>query len=131
MTVVVDASVVVSALVGGDARSEWAASVLQGTLLAPALLPFEVANVLRRLETGGRLTPDGAAQGLADLRDLRIELWPFDAVVAQVWALRGSLSAYDASYVAVAAAADVPLATLDGKLVLGAGRACRVLTAAS
>lgn len=101
--------------------------MLDGTLLAPALLPFECANVLRRLEGAGRISGDTAAQALVDLRDLTVELWPFEAIAGRVWTLRGSLSAYDASYVAVAAAVEAPLATLDTKLVRAVGPHCRVL----
>lgn len=49
MTLVVDASVVVAALVDSGSDGLWAESeLLSGALAAPHLLPAEVANILRR-----------------------------------------------------------------------------------
>ena len=67
-----------------------------------------------------------AALALQDVQHLPYELWPFPAIGSQVWGLRGSLTAYDASYVALAALLDVPLVTLDARLARAAERSCRV-----
>lgn len=66
---VVDASVVVSALVGADGDAAWADSMLlTGPLCAPHLMPVEVASVLRRAVTAGALSADAASLATLDLR---------------------------------------------------------------
>jgi predicted nucleic acid-binding protein len=53
LSVVVDSSVVVAALVDTGADGVWAEKILeQHALYAPEHLPVEVANVIRRLERG-------------------------------------------------------------------------------
>ena len=93
-------------------------------LAAPHLLPFEVANVLRRHEVGGRLDPTAARLAHQDLLDLHVELWPFRAVASRVRALQANVTAYDASYVAVAESLDAPLVTLDERLARAPGPRC-------
>jgi predicted nucleic acid-binding protein len=43
-----------------------------------------------------------------------------------VWALRENLSAYDATYVALAEALDSPLLTRDARLMRAPGLRCRI-----
>ncbi|GAB4198893.1 MAG: hypothetical protein OHK0013_08590 [Sandaracinaceae bacterium] len=45
-----------------------------------------------------------------------------------MWALRASLTAYDACYVALAEALSCPLATLDTRLARASGPRCRFET---
>ncbi|MDX6215316.1 MAG: hypothetical protein QOG99_900 [Frankiales bacterium] len=131
MTVVVDASVVVAALVDGGPEGAWAARVLAAPLVAPELMPFECANVLRRLAATGRLGDDLATQAATDVLLLGVELWPYAPLAEHAWSLRGELTIYDASYVALAAELDAPLATLDAKLVRAGARKCQFLTPGS
>jgi predicted nucleic acid-binding protein len=105
----------------------WAAEVCAGaTLYAPALLPFECANIIRRHEAAGLIGSDQAAQAHADLLDLAVELWPYETLAARVWELRQNLTSYDAAYVALAEAIDVPLVTFDRRLARASGIRCTV-----
>jgi predicted nucleic acid-binding protein len=105
----------------------WAAEVCAGaTLYAPALLPFECANIIRRHEAAGLIGSDQAAQAHADLLDLAVELWPYEALAARVRELRQNLTSYDAAYVALAEAIDVPLVTFDRHLARASGIRCTV-----
>ena len=61
---------------------------------------------------------------------LEIELFPFTPFADRVWELRGSLTCYDAWYVAMAESFDCPLATLDRKLSRASGPMCEIITAA-
>ena len=131
MTVVVDASAVVAALVDSGPNGRWAESLLASDLAAPHLLPVEVANVLRRAADAGEVTEDVASLAHADLLDLRIELVSYDTVAARTWELRHNLTAYDAWYVAVAELLDAPLATLDQRLVASPGPTCSFQTPTS
>ena len=129
MTLVVDASVVVAALVDGGPAGEWSAAALRGErLMAPELLPFEVANVLWRLESGQRLPPEMAALAHHDLLRLDVALWPYIALAEAAWRQRGSLSLYDASYVSLAQRLDAPLVTLDERLARAATGLCAIHT---
>lgn len=117
MTVVVDASVVVAALVDVGPTGRWAEELLTTEdLIAPHLMPVEVANVLRRAELAADVAPETAALAHADLQDLRVDLVPYEPFAARVWELRRNLTAYDAWYVAVAETLGLPLATLDRHL---------------
>lgn len=121
---VVDASAVAALLLSGD-DGAWVADVVAGAdLVAPALLPFEVTNVIRRHELTGAVSPAEAALAHADLLDLPIDLVAHAPVAARTWELRHNLSAYDASYVAVAEAYGVALVTLDRRLSEAPGVTC-------
>lgn len=85
-------------------------------LHAPHLLDFEVANALRGLVRGGKLTVDRAAGVHADFADLRIERYPGAVVAGRMWELRDNFTAYDAAYIALAELLDCPLLTGDAKL---------------
>ena len=117
MTVVVDSSVVVAALIDGSPVGEWAeALLLSGPLAAPHLMPAEAANVLRRSAMAGDISPDVASLAHDDLRLLRLELFPYSLCASRAWELRSKITAYDAWYVALAETLGATLATLDARL---------------
>ncbi len=125
---VCDASAIVAALLDSGPDGRWATEALAGAdLAAPSLLPFEVANIIRQHELAGFVGADQAAQAHADLLDLAIEHWPYELIAARVWDLRANLSAYDASYVAVAELIDARLVTLDRRLARAPGLRCVVV----
>ena len=125
MTRVVDASVVVSALVGIDGRTDWAEEQLVGeSLVAPHLLPAEVTHWLRRSVARQRTPRELAALALDDLSDLPIAYFDAGPLLTRMWALRDNLTPYDAWYVALAESLDAPLATLDLRLASAPGPEC-------
>lgn len=125
MTVVVDASVVVAALIDTGPLGAWAeAQVLAGPLAAPHLMPVETANILRRASLAGEISADTASLAHRDLLSLRLRLFPYSACAGRVWELRPNVTAYDAWYVALAETLDAPLATLDVRLSRAAGPRC-------
>ena len=129
MTLVVDASVVVAALVDSSPVGAWAESVLlEGDLYAPSLLPAETANVLRRLESAGRIDRTKSGLAFAALHRLAWHEVPFGPCAERIWELRHNLTAYDAWYVAAAELLDAPLATADTRLSQAPGTRCRFLT---
>lgn len=128
MSVVVDASVLVALTSDTGSCGRWAESLAgEGELLAPDLALVEATNILRRLEQAGKLQRLEAGSAARDLRDLPIDTLPFTPFADRVWQLRDNLTCYDALYVAVAEAFDVPLATLDRKLAKAPGPLCRFL----
>lgn len=124
--VVVDSSALLAWLVGEPALGERTTAALRGArLVAPSLLPFEVGNVLRRHEAAGLIDATTARLAHEDLVDLPVELWPYVIVAARVWQLRANLTAYDASYVALAEMLDASLVTVDRRLTKASGPRCR------
>ncbi len=125
MIFVPDATAAVAALVDDGAVGRWAAELLStGPLVAPHLLPAEVANVLRRRALAGAISDELASEAHAALDRLDVRLVPYGHVAERAWALRGAVTAYDAWYVAVAEDLDVPLVTLDRRLARAPGPRC-------
>ncbi|MGH3821930.1 MAG: type II toxin-antitoxin system VapC family toxin [Pseudonocardiaceae bacterium] len=125
MTLVIDAGVVVAALVDDGPHGRWAESMLaSGPLVAPHLMPVEAANILRRACLTGVLNADSAHLAHADLLRLRVDLVGYEAVAERVWGLHSVVTVYDACYVALAEALDAPLATIDLRLSRAPGPRC-------
>ena len=125
MTVVVDASVVVAALVDHGHDGSWASTELMSdAVVAPHVMPAEVANVLRKSAAAGTITGDTASVAHHDLLQLPIALFAYEPFASRVWELRVNLTAYDAWYVALAEQLDAPLVTLDRRLAAASGPTC-------
>lgn len=128
MTCIVDASVVVAALVDAGPDGRWAESVLaEGQLAAPHLMPAEVANILRRASQSAQISGDIATLAHADLDALPVALFPYAPFAVRAWELRDNVTTYDAWYVALAEALSAPLATLDRRLSRAPGLACELV----
>ena len=128
MTAVVDASVVVAALIDDGPAGRWAEELVASTALAaPHLMPVEVANILRRAALAGDVSDDIASLAHADLVALAVELFPYDVLAERVWELRGAVTTYDGWYVALAESLKAPLATLDARLARAPGPRCRFI----
>lgn len=126
--IVIDASVLSTALAGNRVHSEWAGALVRDNdIVAPHLLPVETTSVLRGLETNGFLAPHLASRAVDAQGQLAIGFFPFAPYARRVWELRHNLSSYDAWYVAVAEALDVPLATIDGRAARAPGTRCQFL----
>jgi predicted nucleic acid-binding protein len=95
-------------------------------LHAPHLLDVEVLHALRGLELGGKIAPSRANLARETYRQLTIERHAMAVVEPRVWALRHSLTAYDATYVALAEVLECPLVTTDRKLAAGGGHRAEV-----
>jgi predicted nucleic acid-binding protein len=129
MTVVVDASCVVAALIDDGATGRWAeVQLAENDLAAPHLMPAEVANVLRRAALAGEISLDAACLAYGDLVSLRVELFGYEPFADRVWELRKVATAYDAWYTALAERLSVPLATIDTRLTRAPGTRCQFLT---
>lgn len=132
MTLVVDASAVVAALVDSGPDGRWAEALLAGgSLAAPHLIMAEAANIMLRSAAAGAISGQQAALAHADLLDLRMELFPYAPFASRVWELRENVTCYDAWYVAVAETLNAPLATLDARLAKAPGPRCRFMVNAS
>ncbi len=128
MKAVIDASVLVTALVDSGNTGSWAEEVISdGPLAVPELAPAEATNVLRRLEQSGRISRLEATASHRDLLRLDMEVYPFAPLANRVWELRANLTSYDAWYVALAEVLQLPLVTLDRRLSRASGPRCDVI----
>ena len=90
------------------------------------LIDLEVTSVWRGLVRGGRVPAARVEAALDDLRDLPIQRVEHTSLLPRCWELRENLSAYDATYVALAEALDAPLVTADARLARAPGPRCTV-----
>jgi len=90
LSVVVDSSVVVAALVdtGDNGGVGGENSRARRPIRRLSFLRVEAANVLRRLERGKEITEQEANAAFEDLIELEIELHAFEPFSERVWELR-------------------------------------------
>lgn len=127
--IIVDTSAVVDTLVGDPVHVELVGRLAaERALHAPHLIDIETVQALRKQIRVGRLSADRAAGALSDFSSLRIVRYSHLPFVERIWALRDNLSAYDAAFVALSEALDVPLVTCDARLAAAPGHRARVET---
>jgi predicted nucleic acid-binding protein len=125
--IVVDASVLVTALADDDPDGRRARARLVGErLAAPAVVDLEVVSAWRRLWLAGQLGRDRVEAALADLESLRLERVPHPRMLRRCWELRENITVYDAAYVALAEHLETTLVTADRRLAVAPGPRCEV-----
>lgn len=124
---VVDASIVVDLLARFNPAPIEQLLFVDGTvLLAPELLDIEVLQALRRLELSGAV-PSSRTDTPGLLSSMRIRRYAHASLVGAIWTLRHNLSAYDATYVALARQFDSALVTRDKRLAAAQGLGVEVV----
>jgi predicted nucleic acid-binding protein len=126
--IVVDASVLATALVYADERGQKARAVMvrDPEWAAPEHWKVEVFSVLRGLILGGKISPTIAERVLARIPRLAIDHVSLDPLLPAMWQIRGTISGYDAAYVALAEARDLTLVTANVTLATAATSLCRL-----
>lgn len=124
-TIVADCSAVAQAILRGESAAD--SGLLESDLHAPELLDFELLSVVRRNWQLQKLSEDAADIAIAAFFELAIVRHPLRPLADRVWSLRHNVSAYDASYVALAEALDAPLLTSDMRLARAAEPYCEVV----
>jgi predicted nucleic acid-binding protein len=119
---VVDTSAVVAALVARPPNQTLVDRLrVDGDLHAPHLLDVELLHALRRLVLAGQLSEDRAADVRTDVADLTVVRYGHGALADRTWELRSNLTAYDATFIALAEALNAPLVTCDARLARAPG----------
>lgn len=127
MAIVVDASVIVDALLGGElGRAITSEMWRRGEKHAPVTIDAEVLHAVRRRWLRGDIPDTEARRVLAVFQTTRITRHPVQPLVDRMWALRHNITAYDAGYVALAEALNMPLLTRDHRLSQSAGHTARI-----
>ena len=126
--IVLDASAVIEWLLQSPAGSKIDQRIFSRSesLHAPHRLDVEVAQVFRRYVRDKTITALRGQEALEDLGDLPLSRYPHDFLIPRIWALRATLTAYDATYVALAELLDAPLLTCDGKIASAPGHYANV-----
>jgi predicted nucleic acid-binding protein len=126
--IVVDASVLANAI-GDDAtdgkraRAEIRAA---GYVAAPDLVDVETVAVLRRRWLAGTISERRFAIAIGDLEAIDIDRFPTLPLVRRAYELRANVTAYDATYVALAEGLSCELLTGDRRLATAPGPRCVV-----
>ena len=124
--IVVDASVVVEALVDGGPSGQRARQHLRRHLIAPGHLQLEVISAIRRHLSTQLLNTEAATAAVTGLLEASIELKSIEQHIPRIWQLRHNISIYDAAYVALAEATNSVLLTGDKRLAQAATGICDV-----
>lgn len=119
--IVVDASALLDLLLRRPAAERIEVEIESELVLhAPHLVDTEVLHGLRRWVGRGRLSPQRAERALEVLSAMPMRRYPHAPLSQAVWSLRDRLSAYDATYAALARGLRATLLTSDGRLARGA-----------
>ena len=126
--IVVDASILANALGddeedGDAARSELRAA---GDLAAPDLVDVETVAVLRKRWLARAISDDRFDAAVTDLQRWDFERVPTLRLVRRAYELRANVTAYDATYVALAEALGCELLTADQRLAGATGPRCSI-----
>jgi predicted nucleic acid-binding protein len=121
--IVVDASALLELLMNTAVGERVAARISdpEVALHAPHLIDLEVVQVLRRFVRDGDLGRTEAEIMLGALRGLDLERHGHEPLLDRIWSLRSNMTAYDASYVALAEALGARLLTCDARLARAPG----------
>ena len=121
--IVIDASAAILGLLNdGEAR----AMLREGAVVCPHLADSEVTHALRSQVLRGDLGADDAGRAIETWGRLGVERIGVQGLLPRIWELRDNVSAYDATYVAVAEALEAPLVTADGRLARAPGPRCTI-----
>lgn len=121
--IVLDASAAVLGLLNdGEARR----SLGTDTVVVPHIADVEVAHVLRAQVLRGQIGPDQAGAVLERWARLGVRRFGVVGLLHRIWELRENVTAYDASYVALAEALGCGLVTADARLAQAPGPTCAI-----
>lgn len=121
--IVVDASAALTALLrSGPARQ----AIADEQVHVPHLVDSEIASALRRRVAAGQVAADAAWTALRVWQRLGMTRYAAFSLLHRIWELRDNVSAYDATYVALAEFLDCPLLTADARLARAPGTRCSI-----
>ncbi len=126
--IVVDASVLANVIGddGADGRRARAEIRMAGQVAAPDLVDVEAVAVLRKRWLAGTISDRRFEEAIADLAQLGISRYPTLPLMRRAFELRANITAYDASYVALAELLGCELLIGDSRLASASGPRCAI-----
>ena len=119
--IIVDTSAIVETLAGSAPDAALVHRLATDDLHAPHLLDVEVLHTLRVLITRRAATADKIEAARHAFEHLALTRYPHTPLRTRIWELRNNLSAYDATFVALAEELSAPLVTTDGRIAEATG----------
>lgn len=114
---VVDTSAVLEALSARDPAPGLIDRLAgDGDLHAPHLIDTELLHALRRMGIKREISDERAADTRSDFAELALVRYRHQPLNDRVWELRHNLTAYDATFIALAEILTAPLITCDARL---------------
>ncbi len=95
--------------------------VVAESVHATDLLDVEFLSSLRGLQRGKKISEHRARQARMLFAEMPVVRYPVSVITDRIWALRHMVTAYDASYLALAEALNCPLVTTDRRLAAASG----------
>ncbi len=126
--IVVDASVLANVIGDDGADGRRARGEMRGfgPVAAPDLVDVETVAVLRKRWLAGTISDSRFSAAIADLEQLGISRYPTLPLMRRAFELRANVTAYDASYVALAEILGCALLTGDHRLASAPGPSCTI-----
>ena len=127
--IVLDASAAIDYLIEQRPYAEWVREHVarEADFAAPHLIDLEVTSGLRRAVARSDLSERRARAALGDFAEFALGRYPLTQLLSRIWALRSSLTPYDAAYVVLSEALDAPLLTTDARLARSHGHRAEIL----
>jgi predicted nucleic acid-binding protein len=97
-----------------------------GDLHAPHLIDTELLHALRRMGIRREISDERAADTRTDFEELALARYHHQPLNDRVWELRHNLTAYDATFVALAEVLAAPLITCDARLASAPGHNAQI-----
>lgn len=126
--IVVDASVLANVIGDDGADGKRARGEIRGAgpVAAPDLVDVETVAVLRKRWLAGTISDARFSTAIGDLEPLGLSRYPTLPLMRRAFELRANVTAYDASYVALAELLGCDLLTGDRRLASAPGPRCSI-----
>lgn len=126
--IVVDASVLANVVGDDGADGERARAEVRsvGEIAAPDLVDVETLAVLRKRWLAKTISARRFASAVDDLEALAIDRYPTLRFMRRAYELRDNVTAYDATYIALAEILECDLVTGDRRLAKAPGTRCAI-----
>jgi predicted nucleic acid-binding protein len=116
VAVVIDASALAEVVARSPRAPAVEAAFAGEDLVAPDLIGAEVLSVLRGWLLRSMIDEPAAGRAVTNLVTAPVRRYVTSGLERDIWAMRQNVSAYDATYVALARVVGCPLLTLDRRL---------------